>query len=120
MTAPPIESARRIAVIGGGFSGAAFALHLARRVTREVAVDIIEPRPLLGGGVAYSAADPAHRINVPAVKMSVFAEDPEHFDRWLRDNDALAADPAALWGESQLYAGRAVFGRYVAARTTAH
>ena len=43
----------RIAVIGGGFAGAVFALHLIRaNGKRPIELDIYEPRPLLGAGLA--------------------------------------------------------------------
>ena len=104
----------RVAIVGGGFSGAVTAVQLARRLVGDAAIDIIEPRPLLGGGVAYSAADAAHRINVPAARMTVFGDDPGHFDRWMRAQGALVADPAARWTESAAFPQRGVFGRYVA------
>ena len=106
--------ALRIAVVGGGFSGAVFGLQLARKATVPVAIDIVEPRPLLGGGLAYSTNDPSHRINVPASKMSVFAEQPAHFDEWLRRSDTPAIEGGAIWSDGQVYPQRGVFGRYVA------
>ena len=104
----------RVAIIGGGFSGAMVAVHLARRATIPVAIDIIEPRAMLGGGVAYSATDPAHRINVPASRMVVFDEDPLAFDRWMRERGVLETDPAALWEKDAAFPQRQVFGRYIA------
>ncbi len=105
----------RVAIVGGGFSGAVAAMHLARKSTVPLAIDIIEPRATLGGGVAYSATDPAHRINVPASKMTVFADDPAQFDRWLRAHSILDHDPAALWNDGNAFPQRGVFGAYVAA-----
>lgn len=104
----------RVAVVGGGFSGAVFAVQLARKATVGVAIDIIEPRTLLGAGVAYSTTDPSHRINVPATKMSVFRDAPAHFAEWLQKDTELASDPAASWPTGQAYPRRVVFGRYVA------
>jgi uncharacterized NAD(P)/FAD-binding protein YdhS len=104
----------RVAIVGGGFTGAVTAVQLARAASRPLWIDIIEPRPLLGGGVAYSATDPSHRINVPASRMTVFAEDPTQFDRWLREHGTLEADPQALWGRADAFPQRAVFGRYIA------
>jgi uncharacterized NAD(P)/FAD-binding protein YdhS len=104
----------RIAIIGGGFSGAAFAIHLARALEdREIALDIYEPRPLLGAGLAYSSTDPAHRVNVAATRMAVFSEDPTHFDRWFRRTGEAADDPEALLQDGRAYPRRAVFGRYM-------
>jgi uncharacterized NAD(P)/FAD-binding protein YdhS len=104
----------RVAIVGGGFSGAVTAVHLARKSTVPLAIDIIEPRAMLGGGVAYSATDPAHRINVPASRMTVFADDPEQFDRWLRTHAMLDGDPAAIWNDGSAFPQRNVFGRYIA------
>lgn len=104
----------RISIIGGGFSGAVTALRFARDWAVPAVIDIIDPGEMLGGGVAYSAADPAHRINVPASRMTVFAEDPTHFDRWARADGVLDRDPAALWVEDMIFPQRAVFGRYIA------
>jgi len=102
-----------IVIVGGGFSGAVTAVNLARTLTHSAVIDIVEPRSVLGAGVAYAATDPAHRINVPASRMTVFADDPTQFDRWLRDQGALAADPDALWG-GHAFPQRALFGLYIA------
>jgi uncharacterized NAD(P)/FAD-binding protein YdhS len=109
MTAP-----MRVAIVGGGFSGAVTAMHLARLSTIPLAIDVIEPRATLGGGVAYSAVDPTHRINVPASRMTVFADDPTQFDRWLRARDDLQRDPAAVWQDGSAFPQRGLFGRYIA------
>jgi uncharacterized NAD(P)/FAD-binding protein YdhS len=109
-----MASPARVAIVGGGFSGAMTAVHLARKSTIPLAIDIIEPRAMLGGGVAYSATDPAHRINVPASRMTVFADDPEQFDRWLRTHAMLDGDPAATWSDGSAFPQRGLFGRYIA------
>ncbi len=103
----------RIAVIGGGFCGAFCAAQLAA-AAGPVEISVIEPRATLGGGVAYSATDPAHRINVPAARMILFPENPGDFADWVRRNGVLEADPAALWADGHAYPRRDVFGRYVA------
>lgn len=103
-----------VAVIGGGFTGAAVAHQLARRAPGAFRIVVIEPRAELGAGVAYSTTDPAHRINVPAARMSVVPSDPRHFSRWLEADGALTADPEALTPDGRAFPRRAVFGRYVA------
>jgi uncharacterized NAD(P)/FAD-binding protein YdhS len=98
----------RVAVVGGGASGALTALHLARqaaRAGRPLALSIVEPGQV-GLGVAYSTEDHQHRLNVPAAGMSALPEDPGHFVRWLR----ASYDPAFAAGG---FAPRAVFGRYL-------
>jgi uncharacterized NAD(P)/FAD-binding protein YdhS len=105
----------RIAVIGGGLSGAAFAIHFLRdHADIAAALDVIEPRATLGAGLAYGTEDPAHRTNVAAALMSLFAEDPARFDTWLRTSDQLQDDPAATLADGRIYAGRSAFSRYVA------
>jgi uncharacterized NAD(P)/FAD-binding protein YdhS len=102
-----------IVIIGGGFSGATVALNLLRKLERPAAITVIEPRPLLGGGVAYSSADPAHRLNVPAARMLVLCEEPGAFEAWFKSSGSLAADPEAALEDGRLYPRRAAFGQYV-------
>ena len=103
-----------IAIIGGGFAGAACALHLLRDHPHlRVRLTIIEQRAVLGAGLAYSTPAPEHRTNVPAARMSVLPDDPGHFHRWLESHGLADHDPAAAMPDGRLYPARAVFGRYV-------
>lgn len=105
----------RIVVIGGGFSGAAFAIHLLRdHPDLRAELTIVEPRARLGAGLAYGTADPQHRINVAASRMALFAEDPTHFHRWLEAGGEAARDPAASLPDGRLYPQRSRFGAYMA------
>ncbi|MER8848671.1 FAD/NAD(P)-binding protein [Mesorhizobium australicum] len=105
----------RVAIIGGGFSGAAVAWHLARAHGPErLSISVIEPRSALGGGLAYSSEEPSHRVNVPAVRMSMVPEDQQHFARWLAGSGEIERDPDALWKNGDVFPRRRVFGRYVA------
>ncbi len=100
-----------VAVIGGGVTGATVALSLLADGYAGP-ITLIEPRGDLGGGLAYGNADTVHRINVPAVRMSIYSDRPDHFARWLEASGALQADPAADI-EGRVFALRADFGRYV-------
>jgi len=71
---------RHIAIAGGGASGLLLAHALLRAGAR---VTIVEPRATLGAGLAYSTTCPLHLLNAPAGRMSAFADDPDHFLRWL-------------------------------------
>jgi uncharacterized NAD(P)/FAD-binding protein YdhS len=100
-----MERARTIAIVGGGVSGALTAYHLIHRNV-SARVVIVDPRPALGLGLAYSTPSLQHLLNVPAGKISALPDNPNHFLDWLHahyDKKMTAAD----------FAPRAVFGRYM-------
>ena len=102
-------SPSRIAIVGGGASGALMAAHLLRGRPKNLAVTIVETRAELGRGLAYATDNPSHLLNVRAANMSAFADDPGHFARWLstqRDAPA-AADPEFR------FVSRGLYGRYL-------
>jgi uncharacterized NAD(P)/FAD-binding protein YdhS len=97
----PARSA--VAIIGGGASGTLLATQLLRRMHPEgMRVVLVERRPRIGPGLAYSTPYPFHRLNVPAGQMGSFPRDPGHFLRWARrrDPDAKAGDflPRSSYG----------------------
>ena len=103
----------RLAIVGGGLTGAALAIHAARAAEGPLALDIVEPSAVLGRGAAYGTVDPAHRINVPSHRMSLFPDAPDHFTRWLLARGTLP-DPASTDARGDHYVSRAAFGAYVA------
>ncbi len=106
-----------VGIIGGGFSGAAIAVHLHRAAAalEDVRIIVFEPRATLGAGLAYSTLEPANRINVPAGRMSLYPDCPDSFIHYLERTNALAGDAAAVLPDGQAYPQRRVFGAYVAA-----
>jgi uncharacterized NAD(P)/FAD-binding protein YdhS len=98
----------RIGIVGAGLSGRLLALNLLRlaspgRGARVVMFDRGD-EPYMGP--AYSNASDRLLLNVPACRMGAYADDPEHFLRWLRDRDALpngAIIDAAGHGSDVLY-----------------
>ncbi|MES2640328.1 MAG: FAD/NAD(P)-binding protein [Myxococcota bacterium] len=93
---------RRVAILGGGFSGSALAIQLARAGGLDVT--LVEPNAV-GPGVAY-ATEPAHLLNVPAAKMSLFPDAPDDFLTWANAHGERATPTCFL--------PRAVYGAYVA------
>lgn len=92
-----------VAVIGGGFSGCAVTAQLARRAPAGMSLAIFEPGSL-GHGAAYGTRHAEHLLNTRVGMMSLFPDDPTHFERWLGPD----ADPAAFESRSR-------YGAYVSA-----
>lgn len=111
-----------VVIVGGGFSGAAVALHLARNAQQGAyrRVIVFEPRANLGAGLAYDTQEPTHRINVPAGNMSLYADDAESFLRFAEASDHVAADAQVRNGTGQIFPARSVFGAYVAHELAPH
>ncbi|WP_416668941.1 FAD/NAD(P)-binding protein [Egbenema bharatensis] len=83
---------KTIAIIGGGFSGTMVATHLLRWATYPLSIKLIERRPEVGRGIAYSTPIDSHLLNVPAAKMSAFPDEPDHFLRWLEHHAQSSGD----------------------------
>jgi uncharacterized NAD(P)/FAD-binding protein YdhS len=96
---------KTIAIVGGGASGVLTAYHLVQQKVKA-RILVIDPRPELGLGLAYSTPSLRHLLNVPAGKISALPEEPDHFLDWLHANYDSAASPAT-------FAPRAIFGRYL-------
>ena len=110
-----------VAIIGGGFTGAAVALHLARQLSQQGhdanwRIVVIEPREKLGRGLAYDTLEPVHRINVPADRMSILPDEPQDFSNWLLETGILEGDPDAFSNEGAPFPARTVFGLYASSR----
>lgn len=70
-----------VAVVGGGFSGAAVAYHLLQGAARGASVVLIEPAAEIGCGLAYATPSASHCLNVPAGRLGLDCE--ASFSRWL-------------------------------------
>lgn len=95
----------RVAIIGAGFSGAAVAANLLRRGRNAPDVVLIERKPRFGPGLAYATKDDAHFLNVRATNLSMFADAPDHFTRWLAQR--------GLRDQAARYVRRRLYGRYI-------
>jgi uncharacterized NAD(P)/FAD-binding protein YdhS len=99
--------ARSIVIVGGGASGVLLAAHLLRSPDPDLRVTLIERKGQVGQGLAYSARQRQHRVNVPARGMSAFADDPEHFWRWLQRREP------GKYPTSWVFVPRRLYGVYL-------
>lgn len=76
-----------IAIIGGGYSGLMVAVHLLLSANSPLTIKLIERRPVIGQGIAYGTDLDSHLLNVPAGKISSFADEPDHFLSWLQNQN---------------------------------
>ncbi|MFT3974119.1 MAG: FAD/NAD(P)-binding protein [Amaricoccus sp.] len=112
----PRRSRPVVAILGGGLSGAVTALNLGQTLGPDAAeIVVVEPREMLGGGLAYSTGDAAHRINVPAAKMTIVSDQPNHFMDWLAA-ERITMSPSTLTLRGDFFPERRIFGRYIAAQ----
>jgi len=97
---------RTIVVIGAGFCGAITAARLMREPSAvPIQVLLVNRSGLMARGVAYGTRTEHHVLNVPAGRMSAFAEHPDHFL-----NYAQSRDPAITAG---CFVQRQLFGDYL-------
>jgi uncharacterized NAD(P)/FAD-binding protein YdhS len=95
-----------VAIIGGGFSGTAVAIQLARQGFKDALVYLIERRDEVGKGIAYGTSHLDHLLNVRAKGMSVLPDNAGHFVEWLNDLLPGQYDP-------EDFVPRAIYGQYV-------
>lgn len=111
-------AAPQIVILGGGFTGASLAWQLAQK-SPHAGIHVIETRAHLGQGLAYSSADPSHRLNVPVRRMSIDPAQPHDFAAWLSSLEGQSTvnpDPDARTEKDEIFARRGDFGAYMQAR----
>jgi uncharacterized NAD(P)/FAD-binding protein YdhS len=99
-----------VIIIGAGFTGSALAIQLARRLPAGGRVLLIGAPNATGRGVAYGTDNPEHLLNVRAERMSLFADDPGHFARWLERREPGRSARRNVPGS---YAPRVLYARYI-------
>ncbi len=110
----------RIVIVGGGYSGSCLAVQLVRQTHKPIVITIVESRPQIGPGLAYSTMDPDHRLNAPSFSHTIHPTDAWHFTRWCRDEHVLANDPDAIQPDGTTFVRRREFGRYLSAMVHQH
>lgn len=91
-----------VAVIGSGFSAVALSLNLVDMLPATARVCLVGATHKRGRGIAYATNADCLLLNVPAARMSLFADRPNHFVDWLAGNGKPAAGsdfvPRRLYG----------------------
>jgi uncharacterized NAD(P)/FAD-binding protein YdhS len=113
-------SSTTIAIVGGGYIGSAAAIHLSRSARQSLEIVVVEPSEVLGGGIAFSAKDPDHRLNAPTRVHFLYPENTESFTEWHAASGAEEADPESVAADGRVFARRADFGSYISAELDAH
>ncbi|NTE88474.1 FAD/NAD(P)-binding protein [Agrobacterium rubi] len=72
-----------VAVVGSGFSAISLVTNLLEQLPATTSIAIVGDDSAFGRGTAYRTELHLHRLNVPAARMSVFADRPEDFLDWL-------------------------------------
>ena len=102
----------RLAIVGAGLCGVAFVVHLARQLHERTDLDlelmVINRRLGFARGMAYGTHSASHLLNVPAGRMSLFADQPNDFLDYLVQQ-ALPSDPVS-------FVPRSHFGNYLKQR----
>ncbi|HEY1633058.1 MAG TPA: FAD/NAD(P)-binding protein [Rhizomicrobium sp.] len=105
--------AKSVAIVGGGFAGALFALKISA-ARPDFRVYLIERQGRHGRGVAYGACAPYHLLNVPVPRMELGLS--PSFTDWLRANRPAMLDAALADADGDLGAAfvpRQAFGDYL-------
>jgi uncharacterized NAD(P)/FAD-binding protein YdhS len=107
-----------VVIIGGGLSGTLLAVQLLRQPHAQRIV-IIEPRPELGRGEAYSATELGHTLNGNAARMSVDPDNADDLTEWLTQFIANGGWPQSAEQAlpvAELFPPRGIFGLYAQQR----
>ncbi len=75
-----------VVIVGGGCCGLLVACQLLLQATKPISIVMFEKQEHIGTGVAYATTCQLHILNVPNKGMSAFAEQKDHFIKWLEKN----------------------------------
>jgi uncharacterized NAD(P)/FAD-binding protein YdhS len=95
-----------IAIVGAGFSGALLAVHLTRKAVARLEIVLVDRTGSRGRGLAYSAGNPNHLLNVRVENMSALPEHPNHFRDWLERRTGETPDALD-------FVSRGLYGTYI-------
>ena len=102
-----------LAIVGDGAAAALVAIHALHQAGAGQRIALIGPATP-GLGIAYATTDPAHRLNVPAGRMSALPAQPGDFVDFLRSAGLADDRDGDLLAER--FVPRAWYGRYLQQR----
>lgn len=108
-----------LAIVGGGSTATSFLAQLISVLGDEAhdgskRIIVFEPLAQVGPGEPYAADLPSNLLNIPAAKMSAFADDRGHFLRWIESSGPAILDKYGIERlETDAFLPRALFGEYL-------
>lgn len=110
---PQTSQYLRVTIVGGGFTGVSAAVQLVRACRQPLEITIVEPRPHLGRGLAYSTDDNDHRLNSSIEGHLLDPSDWTALRRWCNERNIVRQDPDALAPDGCIFIRRKDFGEFI-------
>lgn len=102
----------KIAIVGGGAAGVSMVESLLRN-RGKVDITVYEPNEQVGPGQAYQADTHSALLNRQAGFMSVSAENPKDFVKWMAENNIGGQEDSDI---AEDFLPRPLFGKYLNGR----
>ncbi|MGZ8995463.1 MAG: FAD/NAD(P)-binding protein [Rhodospirillales bacterium] len=102
-----------VAIIGAGFTGTLLAVNLLRRASAPLNITLIDKRENFCRGLAYGTGNASHLLNVRAMNMSAFPDEPSHFVDWLSRYNGLALPGDVSTQTGYAFVPRGLYGTYL-------
>ncbi|MDT0644759.1 FAD/NAD(P)-binding protein [Zunongwangia sp. F363] len=109
---------KKIVIIGGGACGSAAFIELIVQICslglqKNLSVTLIERRNKIGYGLAFGTKQKSHLLNTQAKLMGIYANEPAHFEEWLKMKDGDKDEVKTGDDLSSAYTSRLLYGHYV-------
>ncbi len=104
---------KRIAIIGGGFTGTMTAVQLIEKSVEPIKITLINELKTLNRGIAYNPYSEKHLLNVITGKMGAYPDQPDHFLDWVLEQPQFFSKDRTLI--SNAFLPRTIYGDYLVA-----
>lgn len=102
---------KKINIIGAGFAGSTVAMQLIQQAQTPLQIRLFERANQAQTGVAYADQGLDLLLNVPAGRMSLWPEQPQHFVAWLSQQVEFSSFPMSQL--VNMFVPRRCYGRYL-------